>query len=339
VEASGIPVSGPRALRAKRGFGDRIGDPLLKWISALAALLAVALIGGIAYEVINQASPAISKFGLGFITTNDWDPVKERFGAASFIYGTAVTSAIAVLIAAPLSVAIAIYLTELAPRRLSRPVATLIDLLAAIPSVILGLWGILVLGPFMHSTIEPALHSALGFLPLFSGDPSAFGMLTAAVILTIMATPIITSVIREVFETVPGDLKEGAYALGATRWEMVKTVVLPYSRAGIVGAVILGLGRAIGEAIAVTQVIGSATGVHVSLFATGDTLAARIASKYQGAPGALEKPSLAYLGLILLVFALLVNVIARWIVKRTTIDESQPSPDGDALLTEAEGLA
>ena len=339
MEASGIPVSGPRALRAKRGLGDRIGDPLLKWISALAALLAVALIGGIAYEVINQASPAISKFGLGFITTNDWDPVKERFGAASFIYGTAVTSAIAVIIAAPLSVSIALYLTELAPRRLSRPVATLVDLLAAIPSVILGLWGILVLGPFMHDRIEPALQSVLGFLPLFSGDPSAFGVLTAAVILTIMATPIITSVIREVFETVPGDLKEGAYALGATRWEMVKTVVLPYSRAGIVGAVILGLGRAIGEAIAVTQVIGSSAGIHVSLFGTGGTLASWIASKYQGAPGALEKPSLAYLGLILLVFALLVNVIARWIVKRTAIDESQPSPDGDALLTEAEGLA
>ena len=339
MEASGIPVSGPRALRAKRGLGDRIGDPLLKWLSGLAALLAVALIGGIVYEVVNQASPAISKFGLGFITTNDWDPVKERFGALSFIYGTAVTSAIAVLIAAPLSVAIAIFLTELSPRRLSRPVATLIDLLAAVPSVILGLWGILVLGPFMHSTIEPALQSVLGFLPLFSGDPSAFGVLTAAVILTIMATPIITSVIREVFETVPGDLKEGAYALGATRWEMVKTVVLPYSRAGIVGAVILGLGRAIGEAIAVTPVIGSATGIHASLFGTGGTLASWIASKYQGAPGALEKPSLAYLGLILLAFALLVNVIARWIVQRTAIKEDEPAPDGEALMTEAEGLA
>ena len=190
------------------------------------------VIVGIVYEVIHIASPAISAFGIGFVTTNDWNPVTENFGAAPFIYGTVVTSAIALLFAAPLSIAISIFLTELAPSRLRRPVATLVDMLAAIPTVILGLWGILVLGPFMHDTIEPALQSVLGFLPIFSGDPSAFGYLTAAVILTIMVTPIITSVTREVFETVPGDLKEGAYALGATRWEMVREVVLPYSRAG-----------------------------------------------------------------------------------------------------------
>jgi phosphate transport system permease protein len=339
LEATSIRGNAPAALRARRSLVDRVGDPLLKWLSALAALLAVAAIGGIAYEVIHLASPAISKFGLGFVTTNDWDPVKERFGAASFIYDTFVTSAIAVLIAGPLSIAIAIYLTELAPRGLARPVATLVDMLAAVPSVILGLWGILVLGPFMKDTIEPALKSVLGFIPLYSGDPSAFGILTAAFILTVMATPIITSVIREVFETVPGDLKEGAYALGFTRWEMVRHVVLPYSRAGIVGAVILGLGRAIGEAIAVAQVIGGAAGIHASLFHTGDTLAARIAAEYQGAPGALQKASLAYLGLILLVFAILVNVVARIIVQRTGIKEDEPSPDVDATMTEAEGLA
>jgi phosphate transport system permease protein len=339
LEATSIRGTAPAALGGRRNLADRIGDPLLKWLSALAALLAVATIGGIVYEVVHLASPAISKFGLGFVTANDWDPVKHNFGAASFIYGTFVTAAISVLIAAPLSIAIAIYLTELAPRGLARPVATLVDMLAAVPSVILGLWGILVLGPFMKDTIEPALHSVLGFIPLFSGDPSAFGVLTAAFILTIMATPIITSVIREVFETVPGDLKEGAYALGATRWEMVRHVVLPYSRAGIIGAVILGLGRAIGEAIAVAQVIGGATGIHVSLFHTGDTLAARIASEYQGAPSALQKASLAYLGLILLVFALLVNVTARLIVQRTGIKEDEPDPDTDATMTEAEGLA
>jgi phosphate transport system permease protein len=293
VEASGIPALGPRALRAKRGLGDRIGDPLLKWLSALAALLAVAVIGGIVYEVFHLAWPAITKFGLGFVTTNDWNPVVSRFGAASFIYGTVITSAIAVLIAGPLSIAIAIYLTELAPRGLARPVATLVDMLAAVPSVILGLWGILVLGPFMHDTIEPALNSVLGFIPLFSGDPSAFGILTAAFILTIMATPIITSVTREVFETVPGDLKEGSYALGATRWEMVRQVVLPYSRAGIVGAVILGLSRAIGEAITST---------------------------------ALQKASLAYLGVILLIFSIAVNIIARIIVQRGTIKDVEVTP-------------
>jgi phosphate transport system permease protein len=319
-------------LRARRNLTDRIGDPLLRGLSGLAAALAVAVIVGIVYEVVHIASPAISAFGIGFVTTNDWNPVTENFGAAPFLYGTVVTSAIALLFAAPISIAISIFLTELAPSRLRRPVATLVDMLAAIPTVILGLWGILVLGPFMHDTIEPALQSVLGFLPIFSGDPSAFGYLTAAVILTIMVTPIITSVTREVFETVPGDLKEGAYALGATRWEMVREVVLPYSRAGIVGASILGLGRAIGEAIAVAQVIGGATAINVSLFHTGGTMAAQIAAQFQGAPGALQKPSLAYLGLILLVFAVVVNVIARLIVQRGKLK------DTDATLTEAEAL-
>ncbi len=325
--ALGNPV-----LRARRSLTDRIGDPLLRGLSGLAAALAVAAMVGIVYEVIQIASPAISAFGIGFVTTNDWNPVTENFGAAPFLYGTAVTSAIALLLAAPLSIAISIYLTELAPARLRRPVATLVDMLAAIPTVILGLWGILVLGPVMHDTIEPALQSAFGFLPIFSGDPSAFGYLTAALILTIMITPIITSVTREVFETVPSDLKEGAYALGATRWEMVREVVLPYSRAGIVGASILGLGRAIGEAIAVAQVIGGATAINVSLFHTGGTMAAQIASQFQGAPGALQKPSLAYLGLILLVFAVVVNVIARLIVQRGKLKDS------DTTLTEAEAL-
>jgi phosphate transport system permease protein len=309
------------ALRARRNLKDRIGDPLLLVLSGLAAALAVIVIGAIAYEVINLAGPAISKFGIGFVTTNDWNPVSERFGGAPFLYGTAVTSAIALLFAAPLSIAISLYLTELAPKRLRRPVATLVDMLAAIPSVILGLWGILVLGPFMHSTIEPALKSAFGFLPIFSGEPSAFGYLTAAAILTIMITPIITSVTREVFETVPAELKEGSYALGATRWEMVRQVVLPYSRAGIVGGVILGLGRAIGEAIAVAQVIGGATLINASLFHTGGTLAAQIAAQFQNSAG-LQKASLAYLGLILLVFAVIVNVIARLIVARGKLKDT-----------------
>ena len=338
MEATSIPSAQPAALRGQRNWADRIGDPLLKWLSALGALIAVAVIAGIVYEVFHLAWPAITKFGIGFVTTNDWNPVTDNFGAAPFIYGTIVTSAIAVLIAGPLSIAIAVYLTELAPRRLSRPVATLVDMLAAVPSVILGLWGILVLGPFMKNTIEPALKSVLGFLPIFSGDPSAFGMLTAAFILTIMATPIITSVTREVFETVPSDLKEGAYALGATRWEMVRHVVLPYSRAGIVGAVMLGLGRAIGEAIAVAQVIGAGNGIDKSLFHNGDTLAARIAEQYVGATTSIQKASLAYLGAILLVFALLVNVLARFIVQRGKLKDIEPGADVDPFVTEAEAL-
>jgi phosphate transport system permease protein len=302
-------------LGARRNLTDRIGDPLLRGLAGLAAVVAVAALAGIVYEVIHLAWPAVKEFGLGFVTTNDWNPVSKRFGAAPFLYGTVVTSLIALLLAAPLSIAISIYLTELAPRRIMRPVATLVDMLAAIPTVILGLWGILVLGPFMRDTIEPALHSVLGFLPIFDGDPSAFGYLTAALILTIMITPIITSVTREVFATVPGDLKEASYALGATRWEMVRQVVLPYSRPGIVGATILGLGRAIGEAIAVAQVIGGANLINASLFHTGGTLAAQIASQYSNSAG-LQKASLAYLGLILLVFAVIVNVIARVIVQR-----------------------
>jgi phosphate transport system permease protein len=335
VEAGAL---GNPTLRARRNLTDRIGEPLLRGLSGLAALLAMAAVIGIAYEVIDLARPAISEFGLGFLTTNDWNPVSKAFGAAPFLYGTVVTSLIALLIAAPLSIAISIYLTELAPLRIRRPVATLIDMLAAIPTVILGLWGILVLGPVMRDTIQPALNDVLGFLPIFGGDPSAFSYLTAALILAIMATPIITSVTREVFETVPGDLKEASYALGATRWEMVRQVVLPYSRPGIVGATILGLGRAIGEAIAVAQVIGAAYTIHVSLFHTGGTLAAQIASQFQNSAG-LQKASLAYLGLILLVFAIIVNVVARIIVQRGTIkDHLEAEPDVDAVFTQAEAL-
>jgi phosphate transport system permease protein len=318
-------------LRARRNRTDRIGDPLLRGLAGLAAVVTVATLIGIVYEVFDLARPAISEFGLGFVTANDWNPVTNSFGAAPFLYGTVITSGIALVLAAPLSIAISIYLTELAPRQIRRPVATLVDMLAAIPTVILGLWGILVLGPFMRDTIEPALNSVLGFLPIFSGDPSAFGYLTAALILTIMITPIITSVTREVFETVPGDLKEASYALGATRWEMVRQVVLPYSRPGIVGATILGLGRAIGEAIAVAQVIGGATAINASLFHTGGTLAAQIASQF-GNSGGLAKNSLAYLGLILLAFSVVVNVIARVVVARGGIK------DVDVTPTEAEAL-
>jgi phosphate transport system permease protein len=329
VEAGAL--SNP-VLRARRNLTDRIGDPLLRGLSGLAAALAVVVIAGIVYEVVHLAWPAVTKFGVGFVTTNDWNPVSKRFGAAPFLYGTVVTSSIAIVLAAPLSIAISIYLTELAPRRIRRPVATLVDMLAAIPTVILGLWGILVLGPFMRDTIEPALQGVFGFLPIFSGDPSAFGYLTAALILTIMITPIITSVTREVFETVPSDLKEASYALGATRWEMVRQVVLPYSRPGIVGATILGLGRAIGEAIAVAQVIGGATLINASLFHTGGTLAAQIASQFQGATSKLQTASLAYLGLILLIFAVIVNVVARVIVQRGGIKDFESTETEAASL-------
>jgi phosphate transport system permease protein len=318
VSAAGAPRRGS-FFDARPKLADRIGDPLLRVLTALAALVGVGLLVWIAVTVFNQASPAISRYGLGFIGSQSWDPVHNQFGAAAFIYGTVVSSLLALLIAAPTSIAIAVYLTELAPRIVRRPVAILVELLSAIPSVILGLWGIIVLGPFLNNTIEPALHSVLGWIPLFAGSPSPYGMFTAAVILTIMAMPIVTAITREVFETTPAELKEGAYALGATRWEMVRMVILPYARPGIVGAVILGLGRALGEAIAVTQVIGNTAGIHASLFQPAGTLAAQIASEYQGATSNLQIASLVYLAGILLVIALIVNGAARLIVRRSRV--------------------
>jgi len=285
----------------------------------LASVIGVGVLVWIAITVFDQASPAISKYGLGFVGLQTWDPVSSHFGAADFIFGTVVSSAVALIIAAPTSIAIALYLTELAPHVVRRPVAILVELLAAIPSVILGLWGILVLGPFLENTLEPGLHSVFGWIPLFGGTPSPYGMLNAALILTIMAVPIVSSITREVFETTPSELKEGAYALGATRWEMVRTVILPYARPGIVGAVILGLGRALGEAIAVTQVIGNTPEIHASLFDSAGTLAAQVASEYQGATSSLQIASLIYLAAILLVISLIVNTVARLIVRRVTI--------------------
>jgi phosphate transport system permease protein len=321
VSASEAPGGGLFSGHTK--LSDRVGDPFLRVLTGLAALAGVGVLVWIAYTVFNQASPAISRFGLGFIGTSAWDPVHLHFGAADFIFGTIVSSVLALIVAAPMSVAIAVFLTELAPRVARRPTSILVELLAAIPSVILGLWGIIVLGPFLSNHLEPALHSAFGWIPLFSGTPSPYGMFSAALILTIMTVPIVSSITREIFQTTPSEFKEGAYALGATRWEMVRMVVIPYAGPGIVGAVILGLGRALGEAIAVTQVIGNTPGVHASLFQPSGTLAAQIASEYQGATSNLEIASLVYLAAILLVITLIANVAARLIVRRVTAGRSQ----------------
>lgn len=315
--ASSVPAPrGPFDIHVK--LTDRIGDPLMRILTTLAGLAALGLLIWIAETVVNQAGPAIQQYGLSFVTSQTWDPAHNIYGAASFIYGTLVTSFIALILAAPTALAISIFLTELAPQFIRRPVAILVELLAAIPSVILGLWGIIVLGPFMASHLGPFLQSFLSWIPLFAGTPLSTGMLMAGLILAIMALPIITSITREVFTTTPAELKEGAYALGATRWEMVRTAVLPVARPGITGAVILGLGRALGEAIAVTQVIGNSTNISSSLFASGGTLAAQIASQYQGTTGPQETAALMYLGLILLVISVVVNVIARLIVRRGT---------------------
>jgi phosphate transport system permease protein len=294
----------------------RPGDLALHGITGLAAAAAVLVLVLLAVQVFRQAWPAISAFGLGFISSADWNPVTSVFGARDLIWGTAVASFVALLIAVPLAVAIALFLTELAPPALAAPIRTMVELLAAIPSVVLGLWGILVLGPALADHVEPWLGSALGFLPIFSGTPSAAGLLPACVVLTIMVVPIVAAISREVFLTVPAELKEGAYALGATRWEVVRGVVLPQSAGGITAAVIIGLGRALGEAIAVTQVIGGAAALHASLFEPADTLASRIASQYQGAVSNIQIASIAYLAAILLVLSLVVNVGAQVVISR-----------------------
>ena len=306
----------PTEFPAGRRFGDRIGDNTLKVLTGAAGVGVVVLIGAIAWKVIDGSTLSFSEFGLGFLVHSVWDPVHNDFGALSFIYGTAVTSFIALLLATPLAIGIALYLTELAPRAVREVIGALVEMLAAIPSVILGLWGILILGPFMLNHLEPWLQSFLGWLPLFSGSPDQKGILPAAIILTIMAVPIIASVARELFMSVPDDLKDGARALGATRWEVVRGVVLQYTRAGLGAAVILGLGRALGEAIAVTQVVGGTVNISRSLFASGDTLASRIAAQYAGFETNLQLSSLFYLAVILLVFSLIINLVAQLIVRR-----------------------
>jgi phosphate transport system permease protein len=233
-----------------------------------------------------------------------------------------VTSFAAVLIAGPLAIAIALFLTELAPPAVRGVIGSLIEMLAAVPSVVLGLWGIFVLGPFVRDHFDPWLHSWFGWIPLFQGTPQQAGMLPAILILAIMIVPITASVSRELFKSVPSELKEGAYGLGLTRWEMVRGVVLPYTRGGVVAAVLLGMGRAVGEAIAVTQVIGGFTGIPTSLFQPGDTLASRIAAQYQGAVSNIHIASIVYLALILLVFALLTNLAAQVIVRRFEIQRT-----------------
>ena len=294
----------------------RPGDLLFRLVTLLAAALVVALVVLIVYEVLRQAWPAIQYFGLSFVWTDVWDPIKGVFGAWQFIVGTIVSAFFAILLATPLSIAIALFLTELAPRWLRGPVATLVELLAAIPSVVLGLWGILVLGPVLDSTIEPWLNKWFGWLPLFSGEPSPVGMLNAILILTIMIVPIVSAITRELFLRVPKELKEGALGLGTTRWEAIRGVVIPYCGPGIVAAVILGVGRAVGEAIAVSQVSGNGTSIQRSLFAPTNTLAAKIANSYQGASTKLEGDSLLYLALILLVLALFANGAAQVVIRR-----------------------
>lgn len=315
--AAGVGSAVPARARRRVRRSDRVGEVALRALCGLAAALAVVTIAGIAYQVIHGAQPAISRYGLGFLGDDVWKPNFDRFGAAALLYGTAVTSLLALLLAAPIGISIGLFLSMLAPRGVRSVVGPLVEMLAAIPSVILGFWGILVLGPFLRAHLEPWLHRNIGFAGVF-GAPETTGssVFTAGLILTIMVVPIIASVSRDLFETVPRELREGAEALGATRWEVVRGVVLPTTASGVAAAAFLGLGRALGEAIAVTQVIGAGSAIHRSLFATGDTLASRIAGQFQGATTKLHIAALFYLALLLLGIGLVTNLLAQWIGHR-----------------------
>jgi phosphate transport system permease protein len=316
VEAASI--ASPGRLRRTRRVGDRIGDGLLYGLTAAAAVLGVLVVAAIVWRVADGAWPAVKAYHLGFLWHNEWNPVTSKFGARDFIIGTVVTSFGAIVLAAPLSIAIGLFLSELAPPSIRGPVGTLIEMLAAVPSVVVGLWGIYVLAPFTAQHVQPFLSSFLGWIPIFAhgNDKLESTVFTAIIVLAIMTIPITSSICRELFIGVPTELEEGAIGLGATRWEMVKTVVVPSVRGGVVAAVILGLGRALGEAIAVTQVIGNFIPLKLSLFEPGDTLASRVANQYQGASTNIQVASLIYLALILLVITFVSNLAAQRVVKR-----------------------
>jgi phosphate transport system permease protein len=321
VEASSTPAPTAGALESRRRLSDRIGDFLLQWITAAAAAGSVALIGLIIYKVVDGARPSISKFGIAFVWHQTWNAVTNQFGALDFLVTTVYITAFALLFAAPVSIAIGLYLSELAPRGVRGLVGSLVEMLAAIPSVVLGLWGILVLGPVVHDQFGPWLNSAFGWTPFFASRPiSGSTMFTAVLVLTIMVVPITASISRDLFTQVPADIKEGALGLGLTRWEMIRGVVIPYTRGGLIAAVLLGGGRAVGEAIAVTQVIGTTAHLTADLFQTGDTLASRIAAQYQAAASNIQVASLFYLGVILLVMSLITNFAAQLIVRRFEIE-------------------
>jgi phosphate transport system permease protein len=301
---------------ARLGPEVNVGDFAFRGVAALFALVVVLVLGAMAMEMWTASSASIERFGWRFIVGRDWNPVRESFGALPFIYGTIVSSLLSLVIAVPISIGIAILLTELAPNWLRGPVSFLVELLAAVPSVIYGLWGIFALAPFLRNHVEPFLGKTLGFLPLFKGPHQGFGMLAGGIILAIMITPTISSVSREVLRAVPPTLREGALALGATRWEAVRHTILPYARSGLIGAIILGLGRALGETMAITMVIGNRADISTSLFAPAYTMASVIANEFTEATGDVYLAALAEIGLLLFVVTLLLNVVARLLVWR-----------------------
>ena len=301
----------------KKIAGKNIGDLIFENTTRFFAFLLLVLVVLMVYEMSAKSMPSIHKFGWAFIKNKTWDPVHDEFGALPFIFGTLFSSLIGLLIALPLSVGIAIFLSELAPRWLEQPVSLLVELLAAIPSIVYGLFGIFVMAPWLRKEIEPYLGDHFGFIPLFSGPPYGFGMLAAGFILTLMILPIIASISREVMKAIPDSQREAALALGATKWETIK-IVLTSAKSGILGATLLGLGRAVGETMAVTMVIGNMPGISFSLFAPGYTMASVLANEFTEATSDLYMSSLIEIALLLFVLTVILNAIARFIVWSVT---------------------
>src|SRR5262245_46935582 len=317
LQGDAIPA-GTTAARARALNKLRITDVIFRALTRAAAIGVLVILGGVILSLITGSLPALQTFGFNFLVSERWNPVTEQFGALAPISGTLVPSFIAMLIAVPLGLLIATFLTELCPMWLRRPVGIAIELLAGIPSIIYGIWGLFVFAPFLQETLQPFLITIFGAMPvlsaLFPGPPYGIGMLTAGLILAIMVLPFVTAISRDVFDAVPPVLKEAAYGIGCTTWEVVRYVVIPYTRVGVIGGVMLGLGRALGETMAVTFVIGNAHKISPSLLAPGTTISATIANEFTEAVGDLYTSSLIALGLILFVITFIVLAAARYML-------------------------
>lgn len=319
--ANGIPV------RQERRTANLLGDKIFHGATGISALLVLALIVGIGISLVYGAAPALHKFGFNFLVSDAWNPVTDDYGALVAIYGTLVSSALAMIVAVPVSFGIALFITELAPLCLKRPVSIAIELLAAVPSIIYGMWGLFVFAPFMGDYIQPWVTAHLGEWPLigflFQGPPIGIGVFTAGLILAIMVIPFITAVMRDTFEVVPSVLKESSYAVGATTWEVVRSVVLPYTKTGVVGGIMLGLGRALGETMAVTFIIGNSHNINSGLFYPGNSIAATLANEFTEADGEMYTSALVALGLVLFLITFVVLILARLLLMRLTAQEGK----------------
>lgn len=313
LKAESIAPVSKELIRKEIKAGKKISDIFFENITLIFAFMIIILVGYIIYVMFIDSKASRDAFGFGFIFSENWDSVKDSYGALTFIYGTLVSSIIALAISLPVSIGVAVFLSELAPQVVRNTISFLIEILAAIPSIIYGFWGIFVLAPFMRNTIQPFLQSTLGFIPLFKGNPIGFGLLTAGIVLAIMITPIITAITRDVLKAIPTSQREAAYALGATKWEAIKMALLN-AKSGILGATVLGLGRAVGETMAVTMVIGNKAQINASLFEPAYSMASVIANEFAEASGNLHVSSLIEVGLILFGVTFIINSFARLLI-------------------------